>query len=93
MAETTVTETVEAASSAPPDPWAHLLGLPCELSVDLVLRGFKLGDVLQLDARSVINSHWRITADVPLRVNGALIAWTEFEVVGNHLAVRITELA
>jgi hypothetical protein len=28
-----------------------------------------------------------------LKVNGELIAWCEFEVLGNKLAVRLTELA
>jgi len=31
------------------------------------------------------------TSDVPLRVNELLIGWTEFEVVGDRLAVRISE--
>jgi hypothetical protein len=33
------------------------------------------------------------TSDVPLRVNRLLIGWTEFEVIGDRLAVRITDQA
>jgi flagellar motor switch/type III secretory pathway protein FliN len=33
------------------------------------------------------------TSDVPLRVNRLLIGWTEFSVIGDRLAVRITDLA
>lgn len=73
--------------------WAYVQKLPCGLSVDLPLPGFKVGDLLRLQRQSVIDSHWHVGADVPLRLNGELIAYGEFEVVGNRLAVRITELA
>jgi len=32
------------------------------------------------------------STDIPLQVNGMLMAWTEFEVVGERLAARITDL-
>ena len=93
------TDMVEAALVAPPqdsvtDPeaWAQVLPLPCRLTVDVPLPGFTVADALGLRRSSVINSHWRVGADIPLRLNGELIARGEFEVVGNHLAVRITEL-
>ncbi len=73
--------------------WAPVLGLPCEMIVDLALPGVKLADVLKLRVGSVINAHWRLGRDVPLQLNGLLIGWGEFEVVGNSLAVRLTELA
>jgi len=73
--------------------WVPVLRLPCELIVDLPLPGFTVADFLQLRTGSVINAHWRLGLDVPLRLNGMLIAAGEFEVVGNGLAVRLTELA
>jgi flagellar motor switch/type III secretory pathway protein FliN len=73
--------------------WLPVLGLPCELSVDLPLPGFKIADFLRLRPASVIGAHWRLARDVPLRLNGSLIGWVQFEVVGNNLAVRLTELA
>jgi flagellar motor switch/type III secretory pathway protein FliN len=72
--------------------WRPVLGLPCELSVDLPLPGFKIADLLKLRAGSVIEAVWRVGQDVPLRLNGTLIGWSEFEVVGTSLAVRLTEL-
>lgn len=94
------------AGAAPPNPeagdggeteqdarWRPVLGLPCELLVDLPLPGFKIADLLKLRAGSVINAHWRLGQDVPLRLNGTLLGWVEFEVMGNSLAVRLTELA
>lgn len=73
--------------------WRPVLGLPCELTVDLPLPGFKIADLLQLRPGSVINARWRLGQDVPLRLNGTLVGWIEFEVAGDSLAVRMTELA
>jgi flagellar motor switch/type III secretory pathway protein FliN len=94
----------EAGAAASPDPgvkreteedsrWKPVLGLPCELSIDLPLPGFKIADLLKLRVGAVIEAHWRVGRDVPLRLNGTLIGWSEFEVVGTSLAVRLTELA
>lgn len=73
--------------------WKPVLGLPCEMIVDLPLPGVKISDLLKLRVGSVINAHWRLGRDVPMQLNGLLIGWSEFEVVGNNLAVRLTELA
>jgi flagellar motor switch/type III secretory pathway protein FliN len=73
--------------------WVSVLSLPCRLTVDLPLPGFKVADLLKLQSGSVIGTNWHVGRDVPLRINGTLIGWSEFEVVGNRLAVRLTELA
>jgi flagellar motor switch/type III secretory pathway protein FliN len=73
--------------------WSPVLGLPCEFIVDLPVPGFKIADLLKLRAGAVINAHWRVGQDVPMRLNGTLVGWGEFEVMGNSLAVRLTELA
>jgi flagellar motor switch/type III secretory pathway protein FliN len=74
------------------EAWAQALTLSCQLTLDLPLPGFRVADLLRLQPRSVINSHWRAGTDVSLRVNGKVIASGEFEVVGDRLAVRLTEL-
>jgi len=74
------------------EAWAQALTLRSSLTVDMRLPGFTVRDALQLQQNTVIDSHWRVGTDVPLRVNGKLIASGEFEVVGKHLAVRVTEL-
>jgi flagellar motor switch/type III secretory pathway protein FliN len=91
MAEAAVVAPAEN-SVAHPEAWAQVLPLPCRLTVDVPLPGFTVADAVRLRRGSVINSHWRVGTDIPLRLNGELIARGEFEVVGNHLAVRITEL-
>jgi flagellar motor switch/type III secretory pathway protein FliN len=73
--------------------WRIALRLPCLLTVDLPLPNFKLADFLKVQRGSVIATNWHVSRDVPLRINGTLIGWSEFEVVGNRLAVRLTELA
>jgi flagellar motor switch/type III secretory pathway protein FliN len=73
--------------------WRPVLGLPAQLTVDLPLPDFTIADLLQLAPGSVARTGWRVTRDVPLRVNGIVIGWSEFEAVGNRLAVRLTELA
>lgn len=73
--------------------WKPVLDLPCDLVVDLPLPGFKIADLLKLRPGAVISAHWRLGQEVPLRLNGTLIGWIEFEVAGDSLAVRMTELA
>ena len=67
-------------------PW-----LPCTVTVDLPVPRFTIGDLLALTKGTLVETACHYTSDLPLRVNNLLIGWTEFNVVGDHLAVRITE--
>jgi len=73
--------------------WQPVLGLPCQLTIDIPLPSFKVSDFLRLRAGSVISTEWCLSHEVPLRINGTLIGWAEFEGSGSRLAVRLTELA
>jgi flagellar motor switch/type III secretory pathway protein FliN len=73
--------------------WTPVLRLPCHLTVDLPVPAFTIGDLLKMQAGSAFATRWQVGHDVPLRINGTLIGWSEFEVVGQRLAVRLTELA
>jgi flagellar motor switch/type III secretory pathway protein FliN len=75
------------------DRWKPVLGLSCELTVELPMPGFKIADLVDLRKGSIIDAHWPVGHDVPLCLNATRIAWIEFEVVGGNLAVRLTELA
>jgi flagellar motor switch/type III secretory pathway protein FliN len=75
------------------DPIETVPWLPCRLTLDLPLVQFTIGDLLKMTVGSIVATACHHTGDVPLRVNGQLIGWTEFEVLGEKLAVRITELA
>ncbi|MGA7243246.1 MAG: FliM/FliN family flagellar motor C-terminal domain-containing protein [Terracidiphilus sp.] len=69
-------------------PW-----LPCTLSLEVPAVRFTIADLLALTKGSIVETACHHTSDVPLRVNKVLIGWTEFEVVGDRLAVRITDQA
>lgn len=77
----------------PVDRWPDLQWLPCSLSVELSVPHFTVGDVLRMAPQSVVETRWQQNADVPIRANGQLLAWAEFEGVDEKLAVRITRLA
>jgi flagellar motor switch/type III secretory pathway protein FliN len=68
-------------------PW-----LPCTLALEVPLVGFTVGSLLELEEGSLVQTACSQSSDIPLRVNGVLMAFTEFEVLGERLAARITEL-
>ena len=78
---------VEAKNPAESFGW-----LPCQLSLEAQVTKFTVGDLLRLNKGSIVETNCLATSDVPVRANGLLIALSEFEVIGNKLAVRITEL-
>lgn len=67
--------------------------LPCRLSLEIPVGEFTLGDLLRLQKGSVVATTIRSTDEVPLNANQRLIAWIQFEMLGDRLAARITELA
>jgi flagellar motor switch/type III secretory pathway protein FliN len=84
-----------AADSIPEkkDPLDDLSWLPCTVTLDVPVVRFTVGDLLALTEGSIVETACHHTSDVPLRVNNLLIGWTEFEVVDDRLAVRITDQA
>src|ERR1700677_1228305 len=79
--------------SAEQDPCESLPWLPCTLALDLPVAMFTVGDLLRLASGSIVETAYHQSSDLPLRVNGQLVGWTEFEVVGERLAVRLTDLS
>ncbi len=69
-------------------PW-----LPCTLTVDVPVVHFTIGHLLSLTQGTIVETACHQTSDVPLRINQLLVGWTEFEVIGDRLAVRITDQA
>jgi len=66
--------------------------LPVEIDVEVPVRGFRVRNLLTLTSGTVIASKWMNGDDLPLAARGAQLAWTEFEVIDQLLAVRITRL-
>jgi flagellar motor switch/type III secretory pathway protein FliN len=87
------TKPTELPSAPPSAQWEEVGWLPCLLTVELPVPGFTVRDVLQLGVDAVLDLRWSNSADVPLRANSKLLGWVEFEVVGERLAVRLTELS
>jgi len=67
--------------------------LPCCLALDIPVINFTVDDLLHLTRGSIVETGYHQSSDLPLRVNGQLVGWTEFEVVGERLAVRLTDLS
>ena len=93
FAEAPTTQTIGQPVSGEEAKWKQVEGLPCHVSIEVPVPGFRLQDLLALRSTSVVSSDRAITANLPFRVNGELIAWCEFEVLANRLSVRLTELA
>jgi hypothetical protein len=66
--------------------------LPIEIDVCVPIRNFRARNLLALEQGQVIVSLWQQGDDLPLGARGSQLAWSEFEVVGQKLAVRITRL-
>jgi hypothetical protein len=73
--------------------WIVLAKLPLKLMVGVPLHGFKVRDLLALRPGVTVTSAWQSSEDVPLTVGGVQLAWSEFEVVEQRMAIRLTRLA
>jgi flagellar motor switch protein FliN/FliY len=86
----------QARSMESPHPatglWPEVLELPCHLAVELEVPGFTIRDLLSLDVDSVVDTQRGEGAHVPVVVNGVMVAWAEFDVMEDRLAVRLTEI-
>jgi flagellar motor switch/type III secretory pathway protein FliN len=87
----TAEPTASTAAEAGPELLDTMPWLPCTLSLELPVVRFTIGDLLKLTKGSIVETATHHTSDVPLRVNQLLIGWAEFEVVGDRLAIRITD--
>jgi flagellar motor switch protein FliM len=66
--------------------------LPLQLDLRVPLPSFRVQNLLSLEKGQVIESAWPHTEDLPLWSGGVHLVWTEFEVVDQKLAVRVTRL-
>jgi hypothetical protein len=73
--------------------WPLLARLPMRLSAAIPLPGFRVRNLLGLKLGQVIPSAWPSVGDVPLKVGSVQLSWSEFEVVEQTMAIRLTRLA
>ena len=72
--------------------WPLLSQLPMTLAVRITLNRLKISALLGLEKGQVLESQWLQTSDVPVSVGDCRLAWSEFEVSGQHIGVRLTQL-
>ena len=72
--------------------WHVLSQLRVTLRVGVALHGFKVKDLLGLREGQVVESLVAATDDVPLKVGQVQLGWSEFEVVEQKMALRLTRL-
>ncbi len=70
----------------------RIAGLPVQLDVRVPVPDFRVSDLLALVPGRVVASEWPSSDDVPLMCGDVQLVWTEFEVVDQTLAVRVTRL-
>jgi flagellar motor switch/type III secretory pathway protein FliN len=71
---------------------APVAKLPVELEVAIPVRDFRVRNLLTLEPGQVIEAQWAHGEDMPLASGTVQLAWSEFEVVDTHLAVRVTRM-
>jgi flagellar motor switch protein FliM len=73
--------------------WLAISRLPVVLTARIPLSGFKVRDLLQLQQGQLIHSDWSTSEDIPVKIGRVQLAWSEFEVVEESMAMRLTRLA
>ncbi|HET6933577.1 MAG TPA: FliM/FliN family flagellar motor C-terminal domain-containing protein [Candidatus Angelobacter sp.] len=69
-----------------------LAGLPMQLDVMIPVPSFRVQDLLSIEEGTVLETGWPYTDDVPVWCGGSQLVWSEFEVIDEKLAVRVTRL-
>jgi flagellar motor switch protein FliN len=75
----------------PPED-TRLSRLAMQLDVMVRVHSFRVQDLLSMEKGTVIETVHEHGQDVPLRCGGAVLLWSEFEVLDQQLAVRVTRL-
>jgi flagellar motor switch/type III secretory pathway protein FliN len=86
------TETSIDRPSGEEAAWANVKRFLCRLSVELPIPQFTVRKLLDLAPGVVLDTYCEEGSHVPVTVNGQMIAWGEFDVVDEILAIRLTEL-
>jgi flagellar motor switch/type III secretory pathway protein FliN len=92
MSTAMVTQQPQPAEQ-PVNIWNEAQYLVCNLTVELKVPNFAVRDLLRLERGSVVDTQCKQAANLPLNVNGQMVAWAEFELLGDRLAIRLMELA
>jgi flagellar motor switch protein FliN/FliY len=75
------------------DAESPLAALRVQLDVRVPVPNFRVQDLLSLEKGRVLETRWSHGEDLPIWCGGVQLVWTEFEVVDQKLAARVTRLA
>jgi flagellar motor switch protein FliM len=73
--------------------WPLVSRLPIRLAAVVPIPRFRVVNLLKLAVGQVIESSWSTAQDITLKVGNVQLFWSEFEVVEQRMAVRLTRLA
>ncbi len=73
--------------------WPMISRLPTRLRAMIPMNAFTVRNLIELRPGATVESAWPATEDVPLRAGQTQISWSEFEVVEERMALRVTRLA
>jgi flagellar motor switch/type III secretory pathway protein FliN len=74
------------------EAWALVDSLPVSLSVEVQLQRFNVRDLLLLEVGSIVETTESVAEAAPLLANGKRIGNGVFEVVGEFIGFRISDL-
>jgi flagellar motor switch/type III secretory pathway protein FliN len=72
--------------------WETLAQLRVTMRVGVALNRFKVRDLLSLQDGQVFESLSPDTEDVPLMIGQVQVGWSEFEILDQRMALRLTRL-
>jgi len=90
-----------AASAAPfptpalpgaDDPLTGFLHVSAPVTVEVPIVALTVRDLFRLEKGSIVTTSQSAGANIPVHIAKALVAWGEFQVFGDKLAVRLAEL-
>lgn len=73
--------------------WSAVMDLVASVAMELEVPEFTVADLMKIGHGSILTTKWPTNRDLPLRINGQLLAWAEFETTGENVGVRLTEFA
>jgi flagellar motor switch/type III secretory pathway protein FliN len=81
------------AQPAIEDPLTNLLHVTTFITAESPIVALTVRELFRLEKGSIVSTSQLLGANVSLLVGGRLLAWGEFQVAGERLAMRIAELA
>jgi flagellar motor switch/type III secretory pathway protein FliN len=87
------TTSVAATARERVNDWGEMLLVATTVTVDVPIAGLTVRELFRLQRGSVLASSQMSGVQVPIAIGGRVIAWGEFQVAGDHLALRVAELA